>query len=180
MSHGIPGWLLRVLERIANDFDCDPRAEAKGVLYKLSVEVAGQNPIHITSSRKTTPPYPTTPQDNYPPPSIPPPIPNPTHQDTSPPHAPDAGFSRFWSAYPRKVAKRAALRIWNRLKLTDPTVCGIIQDIERRVRSGEWDESRIEFVPHPSTYLNQRRWEDETPTKHDPYAWMKKGAGNEG
>lgn len=79
-------------------------------------------------------------------------------------------FERFWKEYPRKVSKPAALRAWKGLKADAALADRIIADVKRRCDT-EWKGQEIQFIPHPSTYLNQRRWEDETgPTerKGDP------------
>ena len=66
-------------------------------------------------------------------------------------------FNRFWSLYPRKVAKVAAQRSWKRL--TNKNVDSIFKVFhEHLIR---WSFKEIQFVPHASTWLNQRRWEDE-------------------
>ena len=69
-------------------------------------------------------------------------------------------FIRFWSAYPRKIGKRAAWQVWRRLK------CGsiaeqIIAAVERAKRSEAWTKDGGAYIPHPRTWLNQGRWEDE-------------------
>ena len=70
-------------------------------------------------------------------------------------------FIRFYSAYPRKVSKPAALRAWKGLKADTALTDRIIADVKRRCDT-EWKGQAIQYIPHPSTYLNQRRWEDET------------------
>lgn len=74
------------------------------------------------------------------------------------------GFAAFWTAYPRRVSKPAAAKAWKAKKL-DQYLEAILEDIERRkADAGQWTEPK--FIPHPATYLNQRRWEDEwTPTR---------------
>lgn len=67
-------------------------------------------------------------------------------------------FASFWKAYPRRVGKKAALRAWAKANL--PPVDTILSAIERQKRSDQWREER--YVPHPATWLNGRRWEDET------------------
>lgn len=68
-------------------------------------------------------------------------------------------FLKFWTAYPRKEAKTKALSIWKAQKL-DQIAGRIIEDVEARVADAEqWQDPR--FIPHATTYLNQRRWEDE-------------------
>lgn len=77
------------------------------------------------------------------------------------------GFDDFWSAYPRPVKKKTAFEAWSKLKPDEELRKKIIADINRR-KSSEWSNIEERYIPHPSTYLNQRRWEDEiTPTKTD-------------
>ena len=78
-------------------------------------------------------------------------------------HANDlpAGFDDFWSIYPRKVSKQAAIKAWKAAKIKAELVDTIIEDVKRRCNT-EWKDAEIQFIPHPTTYLNQRRWEDET------------------
>jgi len=70
-------------------------------------------------------------------------------------------FDEFWKAYPRKVAKQTALKAWNGAK-ADKIAEQIIEDVKRRCET-EWKGQEVQFIPHPATYLHQRRWEDETP-----------------
>lgn len=68
-------------------------------------------------------------------------------------------FNLWWAAYPRKTAKFKAFQSWN--KHVDPNVANVvIADTEKRNRMRFWatDKSKI---PMPTTFLNQRRWEDE-------------------
>lgn len=71
------------------------------------------------------------------------------------------GFDDFWKVYPRRVAKQNAQRSWKSLKPNDELVKRIVADVNRRLES-EWRGKDMQYIPHPSTYLNQRRWEDET------------------
>ena len=66
-------------------------------------------------------------------------------------------FIEFWKLYPRKVAKAAAERSWK--KLSNKTIQNIFNVIhEHLIR---WKKTEIQFIPHASTWLNQKRWEDE-------------------
>jgi hypothetical protein len=71
-------------------------------------------------------------------------------------------FAEFWKLYPNKVAKDVARRAW--VKMEGDTYWPLIQkNIQFRLRSNEWnplDVDRRRFIPHASTYLNQRRWLD--------------------
>lgn len=68
------------------------------------------------------------------------------------------GFVHFWKIYPRKVGKGAALNAWLRVK---PDLDAVDKALTWQRRSPEWTKDGGAFVPHPTTYLNQRRWEDE-------------------
>ena len=74
------------------------------------------------------------------------------------------GFVRFWGAYPRKVGKIAALKAWKRLKTPATILPKILEAIERQRASPQWTKDGGQFIPHPATWLNQGRWEDETST----------------
>lgn len=70
-------------------------------------------------------------------------------------------FAAFWSAYPRKEGKAKAAKTWKTQKL-DSLADKIIADVDARIADPkQWDVAQ--FIPHPTTYLNQRRWEDEWP-----------------
>jgi hypothetical protein len=67
----------------------------------------------------------------------------------------------FWPEYPRKVAKIAARRAWERLKLkdTDDAEMAAIMGGLRRDIASEWKGRDQQTIPHAATWINQRRWE---------------------
>ncbi len=72
------------------------------------------------------------------------------------------GFEKFWGAYPRRVARQAAVKGWNKLKPDPALQAEIITDLTARARDDpKWVEDGGQFIPHPSTYLNGARWKDE-------------------
>ena len=73
------------------------------------------------------------------------------------------GFARFWSAYPRHTAKQTAEAAFRKLNPDERLLQIILTAIERQKVSPQWTKDGGQFVPHPATWLNQRRWEDETP-----------------
>ena len=82
-----------------------------------------------------------------------------------------AAFERFWKLYPRKIGKRAAWLVWKRQiqprqrgLLTILTVELVIDALTRQVKDGHFSEE-TSYIPHPRTWLNQGRWEDEIETK---------------
>lgn len=84
----------------------------------------------------------------------------------TPPSPPSVGesFASFWQAYPRHVGKAAALRAWTRLAPSPDLVATILDALAWQGQQAGWLKDDGAFIPHASTWLNQRRWEDERPT----------------
>ena len=70
-------------------------------------------------------------------------------------------FDTWWAAYPKKVAKRLARKKFNDLTKEMPPLDQMLAILEMQKRSKAWLKNDGEFIPHPTTYLNQGRWEDE-------------------
>lgn len=71
------------------------------------------------------------------------------------------GFDRFWAAYPRKTAKPDAIRAFGKIKPDEALLGTMLAAIERQKQTAQWQEDGGRFIPHPSTWLNGHRWEDE-------------------
>lgn len=71
------------------------------------------------------------------------------------------GFVEFWSAYPRKVGKADAVKAWGKIKPDPETVKDILAAIAVQSESEQWTKHNGQYIPHPATWLNGRRWEDE-------------------
>lgn len=71
------------------------------------------------------------------------------------------GFDDFWAAYPRKEKKQQALVTWKKLKLTADDRAAILVKLQQRNWPTYWLKEFPDHVPHPSTWLNDRRWDDE-------------------
>lgn len=72
-------------------------------------------------------------------------------------------FDEFWSTWPtskRKVGKAACQAKWQRQDL-DQFADQILTHVQAMKGSDQWREG---FEPAPLTYINQKRWQDETPT----------------
>jgi len=74
-------------------------------------------------------------------------------------------FDVFWKAYPRKVNKREALIRWKNKKL--PPINELLEILEKQKQTEQWKKDDGRFIPHPSTWLNQERWDDEILTQKD-------------
>lgn len=64
------------------------------------------------------------------------------------------GFDEFWAAYPRRVAKTQARAAWKKNKCV---LAEVLPSLEQQKKL--WKDTQ--FIPHPTTWINQRRWEDE-------------------
>lgn len=70
-------------------------------------------------------------------------------------------FDAFWSAYPRKVAKPNALKAFEKIQPDDALLAKMLTAIDRAKASPQWIKDGGQFIPHPATWLNAHRWEDE-------------------
>jgi uncharacterized protein YdaU (DUF1376 family) len=66
-------------------------------------------------------------------------------------------FDEFWKHYPRKVSKPNALKAWLKVKPDDELTKTIISAISKQNLSAREEQ----FIPHPASWLNGKRWEDE-------------------
>lgn len=66
-------------------------------------------------------------------------------------------FDRFWNIYPRKVAKAAALKAWQKA-IQSADIEEIIKGAERYANDPNRHPS---YTAHPATWLNAHRWGDE-------------------
>ena len=79
------------------------------------------------------------------------------------PEQEDPMFDQFWEAYPRKVGKRNAQKAFERLQVDKPLLDKMLRQIAHAKQSRQWQD--VQYIPHPATWLNGRRWEDELPTE---------------
>lgn len=75
----------------------------------------------------------------------------------------ETGFADFWLEYPRRVGKPSAVKAWRRSIATaeGPTIRAGLAAWTRYWHTAGTD---AEHIPHPTTWLNDRRWEDTPPT----------------
>ncbi len=104
-----------------------------------------------------------------------------SNQEPKPPKSPKGDhmrFDEFYLAYPRKAARAQAVKAWNKLKADDALIDRILEDIPIRIKSGEFDTSDKTHIPHPATYLNGRRWEDEIIPRGVSHGTNQQAGGN--
>jgi len=75
-------------------------------------------------------------------------------------------FDMFWMTYPKKVGKEAARKAW--LKV-NPNLTIVLQALSWQKESPQWFKNNGQFIPNPSTWINQHRWEDEQLKEESPF-----------
>jgi hypothetical protein len=70
-----------------------------------------------------------------------------------------ASFERWWKVYPKKVGKKACLRLWVNRELGQ-RVERLILDVNNRcMDDSNWQDEQ--YILNPHTYLFQERWNDD-------------------
>ena len=70
-------------------------------------------------------------------------------------------FNEFWSEYPKKRSKQAALNAWKRLAPDKELFETIMAALRLQKQSAEWKRDGGQFIKYPATWLNQGCWNDE-------------------
>jgi len=65
-------------------------------------------------------------------------------------------FNAFWDGWPLKQAKSKALEVWMKISISE--YAEIMSGLGKWRTSDQWIRG---VIPHPATWLNQRRWKDE-------------------
>jgi hypothetical protein len=74
-------------------------------------------------------------------------------------------FEKFYQAYPKHL-KKAEVEKWFYKNKPDETLFKtMITQLEKFKKTKEWNQTQ--YIPYPSTWLNQKRWEDEIKTQED-------------
>ena len=69
------------------------------------------------------------------------------------------GFQAFYDAYPRHTGRANAEKAWNKLAPTLEVQNVILEAVAKQKASVQWQDQQ--FIPHPATWLNGKRWGDE-------------------
>ena len=135
---------------------CDEQLAKEQALHEAWVEAGRRGGLSQAQARLNHPNPTLNPRPT------PTPTPTPTSKTRSKTLSPigDGAWEEFWKNCIRKTAKRDALRAWKRIKVEE--IPAIMAALERDKASEQWQRG---IIPHPATWLNQRRWEDETSTQ---------------
>jgi len=72
-------------------------------------------------------------------------------------------FLRFYEAYPKHKNKKKAFEAWETIKKNGNFLEIVLKAIEQQKQSEQWQNEK--YIPHPTTWLNGNRWEDEVKTE---------------
>jgi hypothetical protein len=75
-------------------------------------------------------------------------------------------FDTFWNEYPKKVGKEAARKAWFKNK---PDLETVINSLKWQKLSSQWFKNGGLYIPNPSTWINQHRWDDEPSNEGSPF-----------
>ena len=75
----------------------------------------------------------------------------------------DADFAAWWEQYPRRVGKQRAIKAYRQARRKADAEA--LLDAVQHQKSTAWARREIEHIPHPTTWLNEGRWEDEDQTQ---------------
>lgn len=81
-----------------------------------------------------------------------------THQ--KPQNAPLNDFDTFWALVPRRVGKKAAERAWRAVERRGESQ-DAIEGMRAYAAAFAQSGTDMKYIPHPSTWLNRRGWEDD-------------------
>lgn len=70
-------------------------------------------------------------------------------------------FHVFWEHYPKKQNKKVAKAVWDRFHPDDALLNRMLSALEWQKKSPAWTSEKGRYIPAPSSWLNQCRWEDE-------------------
>ena len=97
-----------------------------------------------------------------------------TDTDTKKPLPLNVKFIDFWNRYPKKKSKGQAEKTLKKIKVDSELFNMIMEGVNRALTSEAWLKDNGKFIPYPSSWLNDKGWEDE-----DVPEGQVSGSGNE-
>ncbi|MDC5478011.1 hypothetical protein OHW93_17000 [Acinetobacter baumannii] len=69
-------------------------------------------------------------------------------------------FEEFWEAYPKKQQKKTAFEKFKKINFKKYPFEKIMNALEQQKSSSQWLKENGQFIPMPSTWIHQERWND--------------------
>ena len=76
----------------------------------------------------------------------------------------DEMFDKFWKAYPKRRDKKRAYKVFMKIKPNNELLQKMLDAIEREKQTLDWQKNKGQYIPYPSTWLSNERWNDEDMT----------------
>lgn len=70
-------------------------------------------------------------------------------------------FDLFWSAYPLKKNRKGAEAKFKAIDFKKNSFDQIMASLEKHKMSFDWTKDEGKYIPHPTTWINGERWNDE-------------------
>lgn len=148
-------------------------------IYTLSLSKGGVGGNLSLGQQAPTAENPAVAEDTAPHQPVAPGSPSPTSAPPLPKRTKcEERFDRFWAAYPRRVAKGAARKAFAKLNPNDELLDRMLTAIAAQRVSPDWTRNNGQYIPHPSTWINQERWDDEV-TQSQPTPPSKGGINHD-
>lgn len=89
-------------------------------------------------------------------------------------------FERFWTLYPRRLARKDAERAWKKIPIFKQI--DVVNALRNHIRMWEQKGTEKQFIPYPASWLNGARWEDEIeiPPEMPQCDWNRNGTRDMG
>ncbi|GHB55905.1 hypothetical protein GCM10010331_49720 [Streptomyces xanthochromogenes] len=92
---------------------------------------------------------------------------NPPSAARTPPD-PGPAFDEFWTRYPRKAGKSEAAKAWIKATQAGADPDALLAAVKAHADYHVAAKTEQQFIPHASTWLNQKRFEDDVPSLPRP------------
>lgn len=76
---------------------------------------------------------------------------------------PGPDFDEFWRLYPRKAGKSEAAKAWGNAIKNGADPASLLAALKAHAEYHQAAKTEQQFIPHASTWLNQKRYEDDPP-----------------
>ncbi|MGN1271450.1 MAG: hypothetical protein ACI4UX_05780 [Clostridia bacterium] len=83
-------------------------------------------------------------------------------------------FNEFYRLYPKKVKKQDVKKWFQKNKPSNELFSSMLHSLEQFRASKDWQKDGGQFIPYPSTWLNQKRWEDEGIEQNKPMSALQR------
>lgn len=91
----------------------------------------------------------------------------------------ESQFNQFYEEYPKKVKKQDVKKWFQKNKPSNELFSSMLHSLERFRASKDWQKDGGQFIPYPSTWLNQKRWEDEDVEQSKPFSALQRAWNKE-